>query len=99
MNAKSCLEELQNGYRMPKPEYVPHSFGEIMAKCWEKEPKRRPTFSQLKEMISNSLESSVSSYYLDLNAPYLKLNEEKVNASSKDCLDLVKMLDETETGL
>ncbi|KAI9559073.1 hypothetical protein GHT06_015862 [Daphnia sinensis] len=46
------IKEIQKGYRMEKPEYAPNLFGEIMTNCWKSDPKERPTFSQLKEVIS-----------------------------------------------
>ncbi len=80
---------------MEKPEYAPNSFGEIMKCCWQADPNERPNFNQLEEMITNHLESQVSSYYCNLNDSYEKLNEEKDNASS---FGLTKLL-ETKTKL
>jgi hypothetical protein len=42
---------IQNGYRMTPPEYSPNFLGQIVKNCWKKDPKKRPTFSQLAEMI------------------------------------------------
>lgn len=88
------IKQLRNGYRMEKPDYAPNIIGEIMFNCWKSEPNERPTFSQLEEMLGNQLESSVSSYYLDLNAPYAKLNEETLNAEANDYFGLSKLLDD-----
>ena len=78
MNVKhELVKEILKGDRMEKPENAPNYFGEIMAKCWEMDPNERPTFSQLEEIISGQMESSVSSYYCNLNDPFKKLNEEK----------------------
>ncbi|KAI9558995.1 hypothetical protein GHT06_015784 [Daphnia sinensis] len=46
------IKVIQKGYRMEKAEYAPILFGEIMTNCWKSDPKERPTFSQLKEIIS-----------------------------------------------
>ena len=70
------IQQLQSGYRMEKPEYATNEIGQLMSDCWGNDPKERPTFCQLEIRISNQLEESVSSFYLDLNNPYLKLNEE-----------------------
>ncbi len=88
------LKEIQNGYRMDKPEIAPNFMGEIMNNCWKVEPKERPTFSQIEEIISKHMESSVSSHYLNLNAAYVRLNEDKENATSKDVFGLAKLLND-----
>ncbi|KZS14552.1 Uncharacterized protein APZ42_019921 [Daphnia magna] len=49
------IKEIQKGYRMEKPEYAPNLFGEIMTNCWKSDPKERPTFSQLREIISQHM--------------------------------------------
>ena len=36
---------------MEKPNYAFYFIGEVMSNCLEKEPKDRPTFSQLEEII------------------------------------------------
>jgi hypothetical protein len=46
------IKEIQKGYRMEKPENAPNFFGEMMANCWKREPKERPTFGQLEDTIS-----------------------------------------------
>jgi hypothetical protein len=77
---------------MEKPEFAPNLFGEIMANCWKKDPKDRPTFRQLEETIVVQLESSVTSNYLNMNEPYAKLNEEMENATPADSFGLAKLL-------
>jgi hypothetical protein len=47
------IKEIQKGYRMEKPENAPNFFGEMMANCWKREPKERPTFGQLEDTISD----------------------------------------------
>jgi hypothetical protein len=86
------VREIQKGYRMEKPDFAPNLFGEIMANCWKKDPKDRPTFRQLEETIVVQLESSVTSNYLNMNEPYAKLNEEMENATPADSFGLAKLL-------
>jgi hypothetical protein len=50
---------------MEKPEYSPNFFGDIMEKCWQKDPKERPTFSQLAEIIEKYIESLVGLDYMN----------------------------------
>ncbi len=89
---EQLIRELQNGYRMEKPGYAPNFIGEIMRQCWEKEPKDRPTFSNLEQIISGYMESSVSTYYCNLNAPYEKLNDERSVASKTERFGLANLL-------
>ena len=42
------------------------------AQNWNAELKDRPTFKQLEEIISGNMESSVCSYFSNLNAPDMK---------------------------
>lgn len=80
LDSQQMIEKLQSGYRMAKPDYAPYFIGEIMTNCWKKEPHERPTFIELEEQIYVNMESSVSSYYCNLNAPYEKFNGEKQSA-------------------
>ena len=75
---------------MERPEYAPNSFYEIMNSCWKTDPNERPNFNQLEDMITNHLESKVSSYYCNLNDSYEKLNEEVESAVS---FGVAKLLD------
>jgi hypothetical protein len=88
------VKEILKGYRMDKPELALNFFGDMMADCWKSDPKERPTFSQMEEIICSHMESSVSSDYLNMNAPYAKLNEENENATPMYHFGLAKLLRE-----
>ncbi|EFX66733.1 hypothetical protein DAPPUDRAFT_262632 [Daphnia pulex] len=81
---------------MEKPDFAPNYMGEIMAGCWKADPKERPSYSEMEEMISKRMESTVSDHYLNLNNSYEKLNELKANASPTEPLGLAKALDSKE---
>ena len=67
------VTQIQNGYRMAKPEYAPNFIGEMMTNCWQKEPNDRPTFSQMTDVIEKEIESVVLAIdYLNLNGPIWK---------------------------
>lgn len=68
------VKEIQNGYRMEKPENATNTIGKIMVDCWKSDPKERPTFRQIQEMIQDHIETSVGSDYWSLNFPYANLN-------------------------
>ncbi|XP_032782722.2 vascular endothelial growth factor receptor 3 isoform X2 [Daphnia magna] len=88
------VQVIRKGYRMERPDYAPNFFGEILFDCWKGEPNERPTFSQLEETICSHMETSISSTYLNLNAAYVKMNEEKDTARPTDLFGLAKMLNE-----
>jgi hypothetical protein len=96
LEGNQLVLQLEKGYRMDKPDYAPTWMGEIMSSCWKADPKERPTFSEMEEMISSQMESTVSDHYLNLNSSYEYLNEEKVNASPTEPLGLAKALDSKE---
>ena len=79
---------------MEKPNYAPNFIGEVMSKCWKKEPKERPSFSELEGIIRDQMESTVSSYYSNLDTPYQKFNHEKGVAPKTERFGLSKMLNE-----
>jgi hypothetical protein len=66
-NGVLLVTQIENGYRMAKPENAPNFVGEMMTNCWQKEPKERPTFSQLADVIEKQIESVVGIDYLNLN--------------------------------
>jgi serine/threonine protein kinase len=68
-NCWALVEEIQNGYRLEKPEYSPNFFGEMLKNSWQKDPKERPTFLQLAEAIEEYIESLVGFDYLNMNEP------------------------------
>jgi hypothetical protein len=64
-NGWALVKDIQNEHRLEKPKFAPNFFGEIMKNCWQKDPKERPTFSHLAEMM----DSLVSLDYLNMNEP------------------------------
>ena len=44
---------LCSGYRMSSPENCPEEVFDVMSSCWNKIPSKRPTFSQLTEILMN----------------------------------------------
>ena len=83
--------QILNGYRMSKPEYAPNFIGEMMSNCWQKEPKDRPTFSQMADVIEKEIESVVGIDYLNLNGTgienlsYQTNNQSQTNEWSGNC--------------
>ena len=44
---EELLMQLEQGYRLPQPEWCPDELYAIMLSCWEMEPENRPTFAKL----------------------------------------------------
>ena len=74
---RQLIRELMIGYRMEKPQMATNVIGRLMTDCWKTEPNERPTFHQLQEALGNHLESSIRGHYVDMNEPYMKMNEDK----------------------
>uniref|UniRef100_A0AAX7W5X8 receptor protein-tyrosine kinase n=1 Tax=Astatotilapia calliptera TaxID=8154 RepID=A0AAX7W5X8_ASTCA len=54
----SFYNKIKSGYRMSKPEHAPHDVYEMMMKCWNSEPEKRPSFLGLSETVASLLPSS-----------------------------------------
>lgn len=70
------IRQLHSGFRMARPEFANNAISRIMLNCWRTEPSERPTFHQLEEDISVHLMTSVRNRYIQMNQPFIKLNEE-----------------------
>lgn len=46
------IYELSNGIRLPEPESCPTSMADLIQQCFKQEPTERPSFSDVKEVIS-----------------------------------------------
>jgi hypothetical protein len=67
-----------------------------MKKCWQLNPKERPAFSQLAEMIEKHMDFFVSLDYLNMNEPTgeNEQNEETIDPSLPYRLEIIKLFDE-----
>jgi len=74
--ADQLIRQLEAGYRLEKPEYASSEIGQLMFDCWQPEPNERPTFHHLEESIGSHLDESVRIRYVDMNRPFVKLNED-----------------------
>ncbi|XP_044736859.1 tyrosine-protein kinase receptor torso [Chrysoperla carnea] len=70
------LHLLKSGYRMECPSNCSQEIYSIMRSCWELQPKERPTFAKLREVLDGLLENNTPAKYLNLNqlskAEYLR---------------------------
>uniref|UniRef100_A0A8R1XX76 Tyrosine-protein kinase n=1 Tax=Onchocerca volvulus TaxID=6282 RepID=A0A8R1XX76_ONCVO len=63
MHNREVIEQVELGYRMPLPRGCPEQiYTEVMLKCWDKIPDRRPTFDYLFHFFDDYFVSSQPSY-------------------------------------
>nr|4CSV_A Chain A, SRC-ABL TYROSINE KINASE ANCESTOR [synthetic construct]4UEU_A Chain A, TYROSINE KINASE AS - A COMMON ANCESTOR OF SRC AND ABL [synthetic construct] len=46
MSGSEVIEQVERGYRMPRPQGCPEEIYELMLQCWNKSPEERPTFAE-----------------------------------------------------
>ena len=65
MDNKTCLDQVDKGYRMGKPTgslVCPDSLYDIMLSCWQRVPEKRPTFEYLKDLFEDYFIATEGSY-------------------------------------
>ncbi|KAM3620154.1 uncharacterized protein V6R79_018966 [Siganus canaliculatus] len=68
----SFYNKIKSGYRMSKPEHAPNDVYEMMMKCWNSEPEKRPSFLGLSDTVASLLPSSYRRHYEKVNHEFLK---------------------------
>uniref|UniRef100_A0A8C1DWM9 receptor protein-tyrosine kinase n=2 Tax=Cyprinus carpio TaxID=7962 RepID=A0A8C1DWM9_CYPCA len=53
----SFYNKIKSGYRMAKPEHSSSDVYELMMKCWNSEPEKRPSFHSLSDTVASLLPS------------------------------------------
>jgi fyn-related kinase len=63
MHNREVIEQVEAGYRMPMPRNAPEPiYHDVMLKCWEKNPEKRPTFFFLFSYFEDYSVSSQPNY-------------------------------------
>jgi hypothetical protein len=66
-------EFLDQGNRLPRPEYCPHELYYVMLDCWDEQMDQRPDFDKLKTKIKaildNCLEQNPATEYTEYEKP------------------------------
>ncbi|XP_072379897.1 tyrosine kinase receptor Cad96Ca [Diabrotica undecimpunctata] len=55
MSAVDVMKKVRDGYRLDKPEHCRRELYNIMYYCWDKDPKERPSFTELLELLEKLL--------------------------------------------
>ncbi|XP_038045376.1 tyrosine-protein kinase receptor Tie-1-like [Patiria miniata] len=55
MNTEAIVSQLQQGYRMPKPQHCTKQLYDMMRGCWQESPKDRPNFQSLHQQLDDML--------------------------------------------
>ncbi|XP_074649974.1 vascular endothelial growth factor receptor 1-like isoform X2 [Tubulanus polymorphus] len=79
---ESFIEKLKDGYRMALPQFATTELYQLMGSCWQENPDDRPNFSNISEQLGSLLEMNVKQLYIDLNTPYLHLQDEEAGTAS-----------------
>ena len=65
-SGREVLEQIEQGYRMPKPRHdrleTPDTLYDIMKKCWDRRPENRPTFEYLYNFFDDYFVSTEPNY-------------------------------------
>lgn len=62
MPNREVIEQIQRGYRMPKPQGCPDPVYSIMLQCWDQTPENRPTFEYLYHYFDDYFVSAQPNY-------------------------------------
>ncbi|XP_070620999.1 tyrosine-protein kinase Lck [Erythrolamprus reginae] len=53
MSNPEVIQNLERGYRMPRPDNCPEELYKLMLQCWRDNPEQRPTFEFLKGVLED----------------------------------------------
>ncbi|XP_078536845.1 tyrosine-protein kinase Lck isoform X1 [Lissotriton helveticus] len=62
MSNPEVIQNLERGYRMPRPENCPEELYEVMMRCWKERPDDRPTFEFLKTLLEDFFTATEGQY-------------------------------------
>lgn len=63
--AAEVMRRVRDGYRLDKPEHCRRELYNIMYYCWDKDPKERPTFTELVDLLETLLLSETDYIQLE----------------------------------
>ncbi|XP_065661253.1 ephrin type-A receptor 3 isoform X4 [Hydra vulgaris] len=92
---RQLLSLLKSGYRMEKPDNCGDQMYEIMLKCWNVSPLKRPTFTNLREHFEKIIGQETSYFSLDIDerANYYNVASFKSFSSISEIVELDKEIE------
>jgi hypothetical protein len=63
--AAEVIKKIRDGYRLEKPEHCKREMYNIMYYCWDTDPNKRPTFTELVDLLDKLLISENDYIELD----------------------------------
>ncbi|KAJ8333108.1 hypothetical protein SKAU_G00420040 [Synaphobranchus kaupii] len=62
MTNPEVIQNLERGYRMPRPDDCPEELYSIMNLCWQEAPEKRPTFEYLRSVLEDFFTAQKQQY-------------------------------------
>ncbi|XP_075964476.1 tyrosine-protein kinase Lck isoform X2 [Anarhichas minor] len=62
MSNPEVIQNLERGYRMPKPENCSDGLHDVMSLCWRENPEDRPTFEYLRSVLEDFFTATERQY-------------------------------------
>ncbi|KAK5857154.1 hypothetical protein PBY51_010417 [Eleginops maclovinus] len=62
MSNPEVIQNLERGYRMPRPENCPEGLYNVMCLCWGENPEDRPTFEYLRSVLEDFFTATERQY-------------------------------------
>lgn len=62
MTNPEVIQNLELGYRMPRPDSCPFELYAVMVKCWQENPEERPTFEYLQFTLEDFYTATETQY-------------------------------------
>ncbi|KAM4808869.1 platelet-derived growth factor receptor alpha [Rhinophrynus dorsalis] len=76
--------KIKSGYRMAKPDHATHEIYDIMVKCWNSEPEKRPSFRHLSDIVESHLPGEYKRCYETVLHDFLKSDHPAVTRMRSD---------------
>ncbi|XP_063314083.1 platelet-derived growth factor receptor alpha [Pelobates fuscus] len=76
--------KIKSGYRMTKPDHATHEVYDIMVKCWNSEPEKRPSFGHLSDIVESLLPGEYKKCYEKILHDFLKSDHPAVTRMRSD---------------
>uniref|UniRef100_A0A8C5P8Q8 Platelet-derived growth factor receptor alpha n=1 Tax=Leptobrachium leishanense TaxID=445787 RepID=A0A8C5P8Q8_9ANUR len=76
--------KIKSGYRMAKPDHATHEVYDIMMKCWNSEPEKRPSFGHLSDIVESLLPGEYKKCFETILHDFLKSDHPAVTRMRSD---------------